>query len=204
VTAPLQLVLATANGDKAAEIAAIFAARGLGDSIELVARPNEVPDVEETGETLEENARLKAQVLASATGMPAVSDDTGLEVDALDGAPGVRSARFAGEGATPHDNVVKMLADLAGVASPRRAVFRTVAMVVWPGGQEISADGSVEGEIAATERGEGGFGYDPVFIPAGGDGRSYAELSREEKNAISHRGRAFRALAALLNECGDQ
>ena len=186
-------VLATANPDKAAEIAAI-----LGGGVELRARPAEVGEVEETGDTLMENARLKARALAGATGMPAIADDTGLEVDALDGGPGVRSARFAGEGATYADNVAKLISDLAGVAEPRTARFRTVALVAWPDGRELAAEGFVAGHITSAARGAGGFGYDPVFVPDEGDGRSFAEMAPEEKHRLSHRGRAFRALAALL------
>lgn len=186
-------VLATANPDKAAEIAAI-----LGGGVELQPRPDEVGEVEETGDTLMENARLKARALAGATGMPAIADDTGLEVDALDGEPGVRSARFAGEGATYADNVAKLISDLEGVAEPRTARFRTVALAAWPDGRELAAEGFVAGRITTAARGSGGFGYDPVFVPDEGDGRSFAEMAPEEKHRLSHRGRAFRALAALL------
>ena len=191
----MRVVLATANPDKVREIEAILA----GTGIELVPRPPEVADVEETGETLEDNARLKAAALAEATGLPALADDTGLEVDALGGAPGVRSARFAGPGATYEDNVWALLAALARAADDdRRARFRTVALLRHPDGREVRAEGAVEGTIALSPRGEGGFGYDPVFVPAEGDGRTFAEMDPEEKHASSHRGRAFRALAAEL------
>ena len=196
--APLVLVVATANPDKVAEIREILGAAG---GLRLLPRPADVPDVEETGETLEANARLKAAALASATGMPAVSDDTGFEVDALGGAPGVRSSRYAGEGATYADNVAKLLAALAALEESggrRRARFRTVAMVRFPDGREICREGSVSGTVATTPRGDGGFGYDPVFVPDEGDGRTFAELRPDEKHAISHRGRAFRALAEAL------
>ena len=185
-------VLATANPDKAREIAALL------EGFDVVPRPAEVPDVEETGTTLLENARLKAQALVDATGEAAVADDTGLEVAALDGAPGVYSARYAGEGATYADNVAKLLDALAG-RSDRRARFRTVAVARFPDGREAVAEGVVQGTIAEAARGDGGFGYDPVFVPDDGDGRSYAELSADEKNAVSHRGRAFRALAESLS-----
>lgn len=192
----LRLVLATANPDKAAEIREILA-DALDGSIELVARPDHVPEVEETGATLEQNARLKARALLKATGMTAVADDSGLEVDALRGAPGVNSARYAGEGATYADNVTKLLGALRD--EPRRSArFRTVALVVFPDGREIVAHGTVEGVIAEEPRGEGGFGYDPVFVPVPGDGRSFGELAAVEKHALSARGRAFRALAAGL------
>lgn len=187
-----RLVLATANADKAREIAALLA------GFEVVPRPPEVPDVEETGSTLEENARLKAAALVAATGCAAVADDTGLEVAALGGAPGVYSARFAGEGATYADNVARLLRELEGVED-RRARFRTVALARFPDGREVMAEGVVDGVITTAPRGDGGFGYDPVFRPDEGDGRTYAELSLEEKNALSHRGRAFRALAASLS-----
>jgi len=193
----VRLVLASANPDKAAEISAILAAAVPG--LELTPRPDAVPDIDETGTTLVENARLKAAAIAAATGEAAVADDTGLVVDALGGAPGVWSARFAGDGATYADNVAKLLVELAGVAAERRtARFETVALVRWPDGREVAATGTVGGVIATTARGDGGFGYDPVFVPAEGDGRTFAELAAEEKHALSHRGRAFRALAAEL------
>ena len=199
--APLRMVLATANPDKAAEIVAIMT-EAAGDRIEFVARPEGVPDVDETGETLEENARLKAVALLEATGLPAVADDTGLEVDALDGAPGVRSSRFAGEDATYEDNVKKLLYELDALgahgAAARRARFRTVAIACFPGGREVVAHGVVEGAIAEARRGAGGFGYDPVFVVDGGGDRTYAEMTAADKNTRSHRARAFRALAVGL------
>lgn len=190
----MKLVLATANPDKAAEIAAI-----LGDGIELLPRPAGVPDVDETGDTLVANARLKAAALVKATGEAAVADDTGLEVDALDGAPGIYSSRYAGDDATYADNVAKLVSALAGVAGERRtARFRTVAMACFPDGREVVAEGVVEGRIAAEARGTNGFGYDPLFVPLEGDGRTFAEMSADEKHGVSHRGRAFRRLADLL------
>ena len=193
----MKLVLASANPDKAAEIRSILAG-AMGD-LDLSPRPDTIADVDETGVTLLENARLKAAAIAAATGEAAVADDTGLLVDALDGAPGVRSARFAGEAATYADNVAKLLGEMAGVADSRRtARFETVALVRWPDGREVAATGAVEGVIAAEPRGDGGFGYDPVFVPAEGDGRTFAELTPDEKHDLSHRGRAFRALAAEL------
>jgi XTP/dITP diphosphohydrolase len=192
----LKLVLATANRDKAREIADVLSA------FELVSRPNEVPDVDETADTLEDNARLKAEALCEATGEAAVADDTGLEVEALDGQPGVYSARFAGPDATYADNVAKLLTELDGMEN-RRARFRTVALVRFPDGGEVVAEGAVDGLIATVPRGADGFGYDPVFIPDGGDGRTFAEMTLAEKQAVSHRGRAFEALAELLLRCGD-
>ena len=200
--APLFLGMATANPDKAAEIRDILGAQG---GVRLVPRPADVPDVEETGDTLEANARLKAAALSAATGMPAVADDTGLEVDVLGGAPGVRSSRYAGEDVTYADNVAKLLAELAalpGRGGVRRARFRTVVLVWFPDGREIWREGTVTGAIAEAPRGEGGFGYDPVFVPDEGDGRTFAELRPEEKHAISHRGRALRALADALRSEG--
>jgi len=187
----MRLVLATANPDKAVEIAALL------DGFEVVPRPAGLGDVEETEETLEGNALLKARAVMEATGEVALADDTGLEVSALGGRPGVRSARYAGASATYADNVAKLLGELAGVAD-RRARFRTAAVAVFPGGGEVVAEGWADGEIAPATRGAGGFGYDPVFVPAEGDGRTFAEMTLAEKAAVSHRGRAFRALAAQL------
>jgi XTP/dITP diphosphohydrolase len=194
-------VLATANPDKATEVADILLG-SLGDRVELVPRPGGVPEVDETGETLEENARLKAAALVEATGLSAVADDTGLEVTGIDGRPGVYSARYAGEGATYADNIAKLLSELAGTPEGsvgRRARFRTVALCRLADGSEVSAEGVVEGSILPAPRGEGGFGYDPVFAPDGGGGRSFAEMTPAEKHSISHRGRAFRALASALS-----
>ena len=194
----LRLVLATANPDKVAEISSILAAAA---GVELVARPAGVGEVEETGATLLENARLKARALVEATGEAAVADDTGLEVDALGGEPGVYSARYAGEGATYADNVQKLVGELRALgvaAGERRARFTTVALVAFPDGSELAAEGTVEGRISEEARGDAGFGYDPVFVPDGGDGRTFAEMTADEKHATSHRGRAFRALAEGL------
>ena len=185
----MRLVLATANLDKAAEIAAIL------DGVELLPRPPGVPDVAETGDTLEANARLKAAALVDATGEPSVADDTGLEVAALDGAPGVR---YAGPEASYADNCEKLVRELAA-ADDRRARFRTVALVRFPDGREVAAEGAVEGTIARRPRGDAGFGYDRLFVPDEGDGRTFGEMTAAEKHALSHRGRAFRALATRLH-----
>jgi XTP/dITP diphosphohydrolase len=192
----MRLVSASANADKVAEMAAILRPFG----IELTPRPAGVPDVVEDGDTLLANARLKAVAICVATGGPSVADDTGLEVDALGGAPGVHTARFAGEGATYADNVSKLVASLAPwpSASARTARFRTVALARFPDGREVWAEGVVEGRIASAPRGTNGFGYDPVFVPDEGDGRTFAELEPDAKHALSHRGRAFRALGAAL------
>ncbi|HLI52944.1 MAG TPA: RdgB/HAM1 family non-canonical purine NTP pyrophosphatase [Acidimicrobiales bacterium] len=189
-----RFVLATANPDKAAEIRAI-----LGSRFELVPRPAALGEVVEDGATLLENARLKGRAVAAASGLPAIADDTGLEVERLGGRPGVRSARYAGEDATYSDNVAKLLAEMSDVpAEQRGAAFRTVAVAVWPDGREVHAVGEVHGNISTAPRGAAGFGYDPVFVPDEGDGRTFAEMGPAEKNALSHRGRAFRALATLL------
>jgi XTP/dITP diphosphohydrolase len=189
-----QLVSATANPHKLAEIAGI-----LDGLVVLLPRPADVPDVVEDAGTLEGNARLKAAAICVATGLPAVSDDTGLFVDALDGEPGVESAYYAGPQATYAENRAKLLANLDGIMD-RRARFRTVVMVVWPDGQELMVDGVCEGTIAMAERGERGFGFDPLFVPADGDGRTFSLMSDAEKNEISHRGRAFVALVHALRD----
>jgi XTP/dITP diphosphohydrolase len=224
---PLPVVLATGNTDKAREIVEILvehsdapvvawaltegtqtfgylldSPEGIAETVEKTPAPAGAPDMEETGATLEENARIKADTLAGALGVLAISDDTGLEVDALDGAPGVYSARYAGEDASYTENVEKLLGAL-GARDDRTARFATVAMARWPDGREIAVRGEVEGRIAAGPRGSTGFGYDPVFVPSEGDGRTFAEMSPAEKHALSHRGRAFRALAAALSRPGD-
>jgi XTP/dITP diphosphohydrolase len=197
----LRLVVATANLDKAREIRSVL--EHAGAAIELVPRPDDVPEVEETGLTLHDNARLKAEALRDATGLAALGEDTGLEVDALGGAPGVRSARYAGENATCADNVAKLLREVDAVRrASRTARFRTAVVLAMPAGSELGADGVVVGVITTEPRGAGGFGYDPVFAPAGAGGRTFAEIAPDHKHAISHRGRALRALAARLREAG--
>jgi XTP/dITP diphosphohydrolase len=195
---PLRLVLASANPDKVKEIVAVLSA---ALAVELLPRPESVPDVVEDADTLVGNARLKARALVTATGAAAVADDTGLEVEALGGAPGVFSARYAGESATYADNVAKLLRELAALddgGGERRACFKTVALVAFPDGSDLWTEGVLSGTIATEGRGSHGFGYDPVFVPDGGDGRTFAEMRPEEKDAVSHRGRAFRALATAL------
>ena len=188
-----ELVVASANPDKVEEISAV-----LSDLVTLIPRPKEVPEVIEDGETLEDNARLKAQAILKATGLPSLSDDTGLSVDVLGGEPGVRAARYSGEEATYQDNVDKLLHNLKGVPPRlRTARFQTVAMICYPDGSEIIATGVVEGTISESRKGDGGFGYDPVFIPYEGDGLTFAEMG-EEKHLISHRGRALRNLMEML------
>jgi XTP/dITP diphosphohydrolase len=196
---PVRIVVATANSDKLVEIEQILRAT-FEDHVELVPRPPEIPDVEEIGETLYENALLKAEAICDATGLISVADDTGLFVNALDGAPGVFSARYAGEGATYASNVTKLL-DALGDIDDRRASFRTVAIAKFPDGRELVVTGELHGTIARVRVGEGGFGYDPIFVPDETRGRSLAELHVSEKHGISHRGRAFRSLAiALVSE----
>lgn len=191
----LRLVCASANPDKVAEIAALLAGH-----VELVPRPASVPDVVEDADTLVGNARLKAVAIVDATGEPAVADDTGLFVDALDGAPGVWTARYAGENASYSDNCTKLLGALGGVPDGpgRAAAFRTVVLVRWPSGDELAVEGVCPGRIAAELHPGRGFGYDPLFVPDEGDGRAFSEMTADEKNAISHRGRAFTALLAAL------
>ncbi len=192
MTAVIQLVCASANPDKVAEIQQILAG-----VVDLLPRPADVPDVVEDAGTLLGNARLKATALCAATGLPAVADDTGLEVDALDGAPGVDAAMYAGAGCSYADNRRKLLAELDGV-DDRRAAFRTVAIVVWPDGSELHVEGRCPGVITTSERGGDGFGYDSVFQSDEGGGATFAEMDAAAKHAISHRGRAFRALLERL------
>ena len=190
----LRVACASANPHKVAEIVDL-----MGGVVDLLPRPSDLEDVVEDADTLEGNARLKAVAVCAATGLPALADDTGLEVDALDGAPGVITARFAGEGATDAQNRQKMLVELEGIdVLQRTARFRTVALLRFADGREIVAHGVCEGSIAVHEIGDRGFGYDALFIPADGDGRTFAQMTIEEKHELSHRGRAFRALAEML------
>jgi len=191
-------VLATANAHKAAELARMF--DGLG--VEVVPRPADVAMPEETGKTSLANARLKARAVALATGEVALADDSGLEVDALGGDPGVLSARYAGEAADDAANNARLLAELAGIHGPnRRARFRCVLVLASPDGKEVTAEGRIEGFVLEGVQGAGGFGYDPLFQPEG-DTRSFAEYAPEEKNAVSHRGRAAIKLRESLLRLG--
>jgi len=189
-------VLATANPHKTVEMESVLNAL----NIQVLPRPNNVPDVDETEDTLEGNALLKAQALVLATGHASVADDTGLFVDALNGEPGVYSARYAGQGASDQDNVEKLLSNLAGVSVPRTARFRTVICVAYPDGSSLSVEGVLEGSIGTEPKGSNGFGYDPVFLPAHAGGKTLAEMTLEEKNATSHRGNALRSLAEALEK----
>ena len=194
----MRVVMASANPDKVEEISIM-----MRDVVDIVARPDDVGDVVEDADTLEGNARLKAVAIATATGLPAMADDTGLEIDHLDGAPGVHTARFAGENATYADNVAKTLNVLGDVPmSERTARFRTVAMIHFPDGKELIANGVAEGTIAIMPSGSGGFGYDPIFVPDEGNGKTFSQMTPNAKHAISHRGRAFRMLREQLGELG--
>ncbi len=188
-------ILATANPDKVLEIREILSSL----DVTLLERPTDVADVIEDGETLEDNALLKARALVAATGVAAIADDTGLFVDALDGQPGVYSARYAGESATYEDNVIKLIDALKDVAPAlRTARFRTVAAVAYPDDSWFVVDGELHGTIATAPCGTNGFGYDPIFIPDDTRGRTLAELTPQQKHALSHRGNAFRALFEAL------
>ena len=188
--------MASANPDKVAEIVPLL------EGFEVLPRPEGLAEIDETEDTIEANAALKARALREATGLSAVADDTGLFVEALGGEPGVRSARWAGPGATYADNVAKLLSRLAQLPDPadRRARFRTVAVAALADGTEVVGEGWVDGWILGEPRGSLGFGYDPVFAPDEGGGRTFAQMAPAEKHAVSHRGRAFRALVALLRQ----
>tara|TARA_B100000508_G_scaffold6616_1_gene5099 strand:+ start:106 stop:696 length:591 start_codon:yes stop_codon:yes gene_type:complete len=191
----MKIVLATHNHDK--EIELQHSLRGLGVEICSLSEYPDIGDIEETGTTLLENSLLKAHTVHDRTGLPAIADDTGLEVDALDGAPGVYSARFAGAEATYEDNLNKLLFSMEEVSEERRSArFRTVISFV-DGNQELWTEGHIDGKIIDFPRGNSGFGYDPVFyIPQ--LEKTFAELSTEEKNKISHRGLALQKLRKIL------
>jgi XTP/dITP diphosphohydrolase len=186
-----RLVVASKNPDKIAEVEEVLAELGL---VREIVRGLEWPDVDETEPTLVGNALLKARAVRRATGLAAVADDTGLEVDALGGDPGVHTARYAGPAASYSDNVAKLLAEMEGVKR-RSARFRTAVALVLESGTEVTVEGVVEGEITTERRGDGGFGYDPIFSVAG---RTFAEMGNAEKHRVSHRALALRALAAAL------
>ena len=192
-----RLLVASKNPRKLAEMLRILD----GLPIELVSLADlpEVADVEETGATFAENAALKAEAFARAAGLPAVADDSGLEVDALGGAPGVHSARYAGRHGDDAANIAKLLAELEAVPPDRcTARFRCCIAVADDRGVLATLEGACEGTIVRDPAGENGFGYDPVFLPADGDARTMAQRTAEEKDAISHRGAALRAFAAWL------
>lgn len=186
---PSPVVIASQNPDKIAEIEDVLAELDIA-----VVRGLEWPEVPETEPTLEGNALLKAHAVVAATGLAAIADDTGLEVAALGGAPGVHTARYAGPEATYEENVTKLLAELDGEAN-RSACFRTAVALVSPDGAEHVVVGELAGQIGTERRGEFGFGYDPVFVV---DGRTLAEMTADEKRSLSHRARALRALREML------
>ncbi len=190
----MKIIFATGNPGKLREASEV-----LGEAFEIVT-PTALgitEDIPETGSTLQENSLQKARYLYERTGLPCFADDTGLEVDALGGAPGIHTARYAGPGHDNQANMDKLLAELLH-AENRRARFHTVITLILPGGQPRFFEGFCEGAIALRKAGCGGFGYDPVFLPDAYPGRTLAEVSEEEKNAVSHRGNALRALAAWL------
>ena len=188
----MRIVCASANPHKVEELA-----RLLPSWVELVARPSDVGDIDEDAPTLEGNAIIKAVEIANHASEWAIADDTGLEVDALNGAPGVRSARFAGEQATDAENRALLLSKLDGVTN-RSARFRTVVALVSSKGDIHFVGGECAGTIADSERGDSGFGYDSLFMPTDGDGRTFAEMAGPEKDAVSHRGRALAQIPELL------
>lgn len=189
----VDIVVASANPKKIEELR-----RLIPHWVNLVARPHEVPDIEETAPTLEGNAYIKAVEIANFVQGWALADDTGLCVDALDGAPGVLSARYGGPDSSDAENRQLLLKNLEGAIS-RTARFRTVVALVHAKGEMHHLVGECEGTITEAERGEQGFGYDCVFIPNDSDGRTFAEMSAAEKDAISHRGRAMAQLPELLS-----
>ena len=194
----MKALLASGNRGKLLELQAILHSHG----IELISCADAgiaLPAVEETGATYLENARLKAEALAKSSGLPALGDDSGLEVDALEGAPGILSARFSGINATDAGNIKLLLEKMSGQPG-RSARFRCVLALAWPDGTVIPAEGILAGSIATSERGTNGFGYDPVFVLP--DGRHMAELSAGEKDAISHRAVAAENLASELGRAG--
>ena len=190
------LVLATRNEGKLQEIQALL--KGFDVTIQSLKDFGPLPEVIEDGETFDDNAYKKALFTAKMLGLPAISDDSGLVVEALDGAPGVRSARYAGEKATDEENIDKLLAELAGKEN-RQAAFECVISIAVPSGPALTYEGRCEGEITRERSGSGGFGYDPVFFypPLN---KTFAELTIEEKNRVSHRGKALQELAAEFDK----
>jgi XTP/dITP diphosphohydrolase len=189
----VRAVLATRNEHKVRELSELLR------RLDLEPLPDEVQLPPETGTTFADNALVKARVAAIATGMPAIADDSGIEAAALGGAPGVWSARYAGEGATDEENLAKLMREVP--ADDRRVSYVCVLVYVEPGGREEVVHARCDGTLADEPRGSGGFGYDPAFVPDDlDDGRTMAELDQDEKDAISHRGRAARALARKLQD----
>lgn len=190
------LVLATKNQGKVKEFQEMF--KGLPVELRSLNDFGPIPEVEEDGQTFDENSYKKAHFTAKVLGLPAISDDSGLVVEALDGAPGVHSARYAGANATDQDNIDKLLADMKGVQN-RKAAFECVVSIAVPSGPALTYEGRCEGEITEEVRGDGGFGYDPVFY-CPELGKTFAESNMDEKNVISHRGKALKEVAAELDK----
>lgn len=198
MTFPPSVAVASRNAHKLREIARICADWPVSWVTVDTRDPADFPEVDETGETYLDNARLKARAVAGALGLPALADDSGIEVDALGGKPGPRSARYAGEGATDERNLDALLGALRGIPlGGRTARYRCVAVLSFPDGLELYDEGVCEGTLIGDRRGSRGFGYDPAFVPAGWD-HTMAELTDDEKDRISHRGRALRALRSRL------
>jgi len=196
--ARLRLVLATANRHKLTELTRILAADHVDVDLAGFTEFPGAPDVAETGATFAENALLKAREVAAFTGLPSVADDSGLCCDALNGMPGVLSARWSGRHGADAENLRLLLAQLSEIPDERRgAHFSCVAALVLPSGRETLSEGTLAGRLIREPRGAGGFGYDPIFVPDGEE-RTTAEMSATEKDAISHRGRAFRGLAPAI------
>ena len=196
----VQLVLATRNAKKLAELDRLLAGAGLDVQILGSDAFSELPEIEETGSTFAENSLIKARAVSTHTGLIAIADDSGLCVDALDGQPGIYSARWAGQGATDESNVDLVLEQIREVEPARRtAHFACAAALVLPSGEEYVVQGQVNGVLLTQRRGVGGFGYDPIFLPDGCD-ITTAEMTSEQKDAISHRGQAMRALVLVIQE----
>ena len=195
---PERLAIASKNPHKLRELGRICGDWPV-EWLTVQNHPGPWPDVAEPHDTYLGNALEKARAIASTLGEPAIADDSGIEVDALDGGPGPRSARFAGEDASDAENLAKLIEVVAAIPPEAgTARYRCVAAIAWPNGRTMHAEGTCEGSLVATPQGARGFGYDPIFVPQG-ERRTMAELGDEEKDGISHRGRAFRALAELLS-----
>ncbi|CAB4537215.1 unannotated protein [freshwater metagenome] len=196
----VQLVLATRNAKKLAELDRLLASAGLDVEILGSDAFSDLPEIEETGSTFAENSLIKARAVAAHTGLIAIADDSGLCVDALDGQPGIYSARWAGPGATDESNLDLVLEQIRDVEPAQRtAHFACAAALVLPSGQEYVVQGQVNGVLLTQRRGAGGFGYDPIFLPDGFD-ITTAEMTSDQKDAISHRGQAMRALVPLIQD----
>lgn len=197
----MKIVAATGNKHKIEEIESITKKFGMNVITKAEAGVGDL-EVEETGTTFEENSLIKAEAIMKATGMPAIADDSGLEADALNGAPGVYSARFSGEGATDESNNAKLLKLMENIPDDERSArFVSVVTLCFPDGTVVAARGECPGTLRRSPRGNGGFGYDPLFVPVGYD-KTYAEISAEEKNIISHRAKALGILRMKLKETG--